>query len=102
MSKLKVFASAAAACFAASGSAWAQQTQAPASPAPAAAAPGAQTAPSQSEEIVVRADRGDQVRIDRRTYAIHNDPIAQSTNMFDVLGRIPSVSVAPSGRGVCG
>lgn len=98
MSKLNLAMSAAAACFAASAPAWAQQSQAPASPTPAASAPGAaaaQTAPGTSEEIVVRADAGDQVRIDRRVYAIHNDPIAQSTNMLDVLGRIPSVSVAP-------
>lgn len=40
---------------------------------------------------------GDQVRIDRRTYTLRDDPLAQSTNMLDVLGRIPSVSVAPSG-----
>jgi ferric enterobactin receptor len=37
------------------------------------------------------------VRIDRRTYALRDDPAAQSSNMYDVLGRIPSVSVAPSG-----
>ena len=40
---------------------------------------------------------GDQVRIDRRTYTLRDDPLAQSTNMLDVLGRIPSVTVAPSG-----
>src|SRR5262249_53961404 len=57
--------------------------------------PAAGAAQNQSDEIVVRADRGDQVRIDRRIYSIHADPVAQSTNMFDVLGRIPSVSVAP-------
>jgi outer membrane receptor protein involved in Fe transport len=50
----------------------------------------------QDEEIVVRAD-GDQVRIDRRIYAVRNDPIAQATDMFDVLGRIPAVSIDPSG-----
>lgn len=38
------------------------------------------------------------MRIDRRTYALREDPAAQSSNMFDVLGRIPSVSVAPSGE----
>jgi ferric enterobactin receptor len=54
--------------------------------------------PDDSDEIVVLAERGDEVRIDRRTYALRDDPVAQSTNMFDVLGRIPSVSVAPSGE----
>ena len=51
----------------------------------------------QSDEVVVLAPRSDEVRIDRRTYLIANDPIAQSTNMYDVLGRIPQVSIAPSG-----
>jgi outer membrane receptor protein involved in Fe transport len=86
----KLWACAAIAAFAAAPPAWAQD--APAPPAQTAAPSDAQ----QEEEIVVRAD-GDQVRIDRRIYAIHNDPIAQSTDMFDVLGRIPSVSVDPSG-----
>ena len=55
----------------------------------------AQTAPA-DEEIVVRAD-GDQVRIDRQVYVLRNDPVAQSTDMFDVLGRVPSVSIDASG-----
>lgn len=50
-----------------------------------------------SDEIVVLAQPGDQVRIDRRTYTLRDDATAQSTNMFDVLGRIPSVSVSPAG-----
>lgn len=61
-------------------------------PAPPAAEPAAD-----SEEIVVLAQPGDQVQIDRRTYTLRQDPAAQSTNMFEVLGKIPSVSVAPSG-----
>lgn len=48
------------------------------------------------DPIVVLAPT-DQVRIDRRTYTLRDDPLAQSTNMLDVLGRIPSVTVAPSG-----
>jgi ferric enterobactin receptor len=61
----------------------------------------ASTQASEDEEhddIVVLAEPGDQVRIDRRTYTLRDDATAQSTNMFDVLGRIPSVSVAPSGE----
>lgn len=50
------------------------------------------------DAIVVTARGGDQIRIDRRTYTLRDDATAQSTNMFDVLGRIPSVSVAPSGE----
>lgn len=50
------------------------------------------------DEIVVLASPGDSVRIDRRTYTLREDATAQSTDMFEVLGRIPSVSVAPSGE----
>ncbi|MFZ2030929.1 MAG: outer membrane beta-barrel protein [Vitreimonas sp.] len=80
----------AAVALAAAPTAKAQQTGSvnPATPAHAAS--------QDDDEIVVRAD-ADQVRIDRRVYALRNDPIAQSTDMFDVLGRIPSVSVAPTG-----
>ncbi|MES1203423.1 MAG: outer membrane beta-barrel protein [Pseudomonadota bacterium] len=59
--------------------------------------PASQAATEDDDPIIIRADRGDQVRIDRRTYSIRNDPAAQATDMYDVLGRIPSVSVAPSG-----
>jgi ferric enterobactin receptor len=48
------------------------------------------------DDIVVLAP-SDSVRIDRRTYTLRDDATAQSTNMYEVLGRIPSVSVAPSG-----
>ncbi|MEQ1809607.1 MAG: TonB-dependent receptor [Terricaulis sp.] len=73
--------------------AYAQQT---AQPAPAPAEADA-SAIEESDDIVVLAEPGDQIRIDRRTYTLRDDPVAQSTNMFDVLGRIPSVSVAPDG-----
>ena len=72
-------------------SAYAQEAPAPATQPPAA------NQDDNSEEIVVLAQPGDQVRIDRRTYTLRDDPAAQSTNMYDVLGQIPSVSVAPSG-----
>ncbi|HVV33230.1 MAG TPA: hypothetical protein VHC73_08400, partial [Vitreimonas sp.] len=88
--RIKLLTCAVAAAFASVAPALAQQ--APATGAAQAASPDATT---QDEEIVVRAD-GDQVRIDRRIYAIRNDPIAQATDMFDVLGRIPSVSIDPS------
>ncbi len=69
----------------------AQQTEQPATEAQAADESG------DDNEVVVLAQRGDEVRIDRRTYTLRQDPAAQSMNMFDVLGRVPSVSVAPSG-----
>lgn len=89
MSKIRahsaLFLTAAAAALAPIGAAAAQQ-----------AAPAEE--PARQDEIVVIADQGDQVRIDRRTYAIANDPVAQSTDMFEALGRIPSVSVSPEGE----
>src|SRR5690606_10649969 len=54
---------------------------------------------AQEEEgaIVVTGQAGDQVRIDRRTYTLQNDASAQTSPVIDALGRLPSVSVAPSG-----
>ncbi|MCR6645879.1 MAG: TonB-dependent receptor plug domain-containing protein [Terricaulis sp.] len=49
------------------------------------------------DPIIVSAAPGDQVRIDRRVYTLRDDPVAQTTNLFDILGRVPAVSVAPSG-----
>lgn len=81
----------------AASAAHAQQSPPPA-PAPTAEADAAAADDeTQSDEIVVLAQPGDQIRIDRRTYTLRDDATAQSTNMFDVLGRIPSVSVSPAG-----
>ena len=90
--RLGRFLSASVAVFAATGVAHAQQAPAPA-PAPAHSA-----GEDDSDDIIVLANSGDQVRIDRRTYTLRDDPVAHSTDMFDVLGRIPSVSVSPSGE----
>lgn len=60
------------------------------------AAPAAKP-PQETEEIVVLATRDVGVRIDRREYTIRDDAEAQSTDMFEVLARIPSVSVSPEG-----
>lgn len=90
--RLQWLLSASLAIFAASGTALAQQS--------ASAPPAAEAEASEEEsndDIVIEAEPGDQVRIDRRTYTLRDDPVAQSTNMFEILGRIPSVSVAPSG-----
>lgn len=92
----RVIYSGVAALLASASVAYAQQAPTPTPPPPAAA-----DQPEEEEElgddIIVVAEPGDRVRIDRRTYALRDDATAQSTNMFDVLGRIPSVSVAPSG-----
>ena len=86
--------SASAALLAAGGVAHAQhQGPSPSPPPP----PTAGEAPDEEEDAIVVLAPGDQVRIDRRTYTLREDPAAQSSNMYDVLGRIPSVSVAPSG-----
>jgi ferric enterobactin receptor len=86
----------AAALMAGASVAHAQQTPPPA-PAPSEA-PREDAEEESNDDIVVLAAPGDQVRIDRRTYTLRDDATAQSTNMYDVLGRIPSVSVAPSGE----
>lgn len=78
----------------AAGIAHAQQTP---QPAPAPAEEAAPEEVDEADDIVVLAEPGDQVRIDRRTYTLRDDPAAQSTDMFDVLGKVPAVSVAPSG-----
>jgi ferric enterobactin receptor len=69
------------------------QQPAPAPPPPAAAAEDEES----NDDIVVLGSPDDQVRIDRRTYTLRDDAAAQSSNMFDVLGKIPSVSVSPAG-----
>lgn len=70
--------------------------QEPAS-APDEAQDEAQHEAAEQDEIVVLADP-DQVRIDRRTYTLREDPAAQATDMYEILGRVPAVSVAPSGE----
>jgi outer membrane receptor protein involved in Fe transport len=49
------------------------------------------------EAIVVVAEQADDARIDRRVYTLRDDPISQSSTMLDILARLPSVTVAPSG-----
>jgi outer membrane receptor protein involved in Fe transport len=94
--RLQLFMSTAAAT-AAAFTTVAHAQQSPPPPPPAAGADASGEAAVQEEDPVVVLAPGDQVRIDRRTYTLRDDPAAQSSDMFDVLGRIPSVSVAPSG-----
>ena len=94
MKRILLFAS--AALVATGGVAQAQHPAPPAPPPPPAQSEAEDQTAAEDDPIVVLAP-GDQVRIDRRTYTLREDPLAQSSNMFDVLGRIPSVSVAPSG-----
>lgn len=88
---------ASAAFVAAGGVAQAQHSAPPSAPAPPPAQTGAVDEEIPEDDPIIVLAPGDQVRIDRRTYTLREDPAAQSSNMMDVLGRIPSVSVAPSG-----
>lgn len=72
--------------------AWAQAGPAPAPPPPAA--PVSST--SQDErEIVVRADPSQRTSIDRDTYVVRDTAEARTSNAFDLLARIPAVTVQP-------
>jgi len=75
------------------GSALAQQGGAQtATTAPIAADPAPPTT------VVVQGQRNDvSDRIDRRVYNIKDDPDSQSGTAGDVLGKLPSVTVSPSG-----
>ncbi len=79
-----------AAAFAVLGSAHAEGT------APVAAV-AADDAKGERDEIVVLAP-DQQLRIDRRVYAVRDDAEAQSTDVFEILGRVPSVTVSPDGE----
>jgi outer membrane receptor for ferrienterochelin and colicin len=92
VSKINLFVSAAAACFAASAPSWAQQTQAPAQSTNHAAPSAA------NDEVVVTGVHADESRIDRHIYSIRNDPIAQTSTLLDILARLPAITVAPSGQ----
>lgn len=51
------------------------------------------------DEVVVIAERtGVRNQIDRRTYDIGRDPVAQTSSVLEILEKVPSVSVDPSGR----
>ncbi len=86
-----------AAFLASAAVAHAQQTPPASPPPPPPPAAAAEEDEESNDDIVVLAQPGDQVRIDRRTYTLRDDAAAQSSNMFDVLGKIPSVSVSPGG-----
>ena len=61
------------------------------------AAPAA-TDPSATTTVVVQGQRNDvSDRIDRRVYNIKDDPDSQSGTAGDVLDKLPSVTVTPSG-----
>jgi ferric enterobactin receptor len=103
----------------AAGISFAQPTAAPQpssaqpSPAPAPSAQGASAQPRsapapasaaqeqgpavqpEEEEIVVRAQSDQRTSIDRETYIVRDTAQARTSNAIDILGRIPSVTVAP-------
>jgi len=69
--------------------AWAQANPVP-SPTPPAATPSAD-----NQEIVVRADPGQRTSIDRDTYVVRDTAEARTSNGFDLLARIPALTVLP-------
>jgi ferric enterobactin receptor len=65
----------------------------------AVAASGQASSRTAVSDVVVQAARPEAVaRIDRNVYDIKNDPQAQGAPLIDILGKLPSVSVAPTGR----
>lgn len=66
--------------------------------APPTTTPSTEAEAKEENEIIVTAQRGDQVRIDRRDYLVRDDLAAQAMEALDILGHIPSVSVSPSGE----
>ncbi|MBX3481484.1 MAG: TonB-dependent receptor [Caulobacter sp.] len=78
--------------------------QRPAHPAPDAAGKGDGKAPEKGEddkavsEVEVVAERPAVVKqIDRQIYDVRKDPEAQTASVSDILGKIPSVTVTPTG-----
>ena len=54
--------------------------------------------PPATSEVVITGKRPDVVdRVDRRTYDIENDPQSQTGSAPDILKKLPSVNVSPSG-----
>lgn len=66
------------------------------------ASEGTPTGPSSEQEgghqdIVVVAERSEQSSIDRTTYIVKDNAEARASSALDLLGRVPSVDVSPSG-----
>ena len=59
----------------------------------------ASTNPTQAQhDIVVVAERSQQDSIDRTTYLVRDNAEARASSALDLLGRVPSVEVSPSGQ----
>ncbi|MEZ5972589.1 MAG: TonB-dependent receptor [Hyphomonadaceae bacterium] len=61
-------------------------------------AEGTRSETTDDSEIVVTGEQTDDTRIDRRVYTIRDDPEAQTAPIVDVLSRLPSVTVSPTGQ----
>jgi len=72
--------------------AWAQASPAPPPTPPAASSPAASP---DEQEIVVRADPAQRTSIDRDTYVVRDTAEARTSNVLDLLARIPAVTVQP-------
>ncbi len=70
-------------------------------PAPSASSPesATQTVSQSQDEVVVTGTLPEvSSDIDRKVYSVRNDAIAQGVPILEVLGRLPSVTVTPSGN----
>jgi outer membrane receptor protein involved in Fe transport len=73
------------------------QGQTPPAPAPASPPPAAQPPPS-GDEIVVLANPSERRSIDRTTYVVRDTAEARSSNVLEVLDRVPSLEVSINGQ----
>lgn len=71
------------------------QTAAPA--APPASAPPAAAQPADGGEVLVVAERGPNVAIDRKSYTVKQGPAAEIADGMDVMRDLPSVTVNAAG-----
>jgi outer membrane receptor protein involved in Fe transport len=70
--------------------------QAP-SPAPVSA-PRPEPSPVVDEVLISGEQPDARTEIDKRVYRLRDDPQVQTSTTLDILGKVPSVSVAPNGR----
>jgi ferric enterobactin receptor len=82
--------------------AWAQTAPAPPSPPPPAAGASGQDeangASPDDQEVIVVAPASERTSIDRTTYIVRDTAEARSSSTLDLLDRIPTIEVTPSGQ----
>jgi outer membrane receptor protein involved in Fe transport len=76
----------------------AQDTSPAPNPAPDQASPGKAAGSNATNDIIVTALPDQNSSIDRTTYVVQDNAQARSSTVLDVLTRIPSVDLTPSGQ----